>query len=410
VLKYFISVGSDASPKTFRHDLCEVFRLESGVKASLYLAGEALEAENFYEGFLEKTVVVQLVHRAGRQAAEHLRDAVDLTDALKGLDGFFAGVVLGESLMVFRDHVGLVPVYVVGDGVKIVTNIPAEAKAWTTEPKPLEPATVADVLKGKSYKFWRPAYYESNAEELLKRLSDAVKNLCPKNSAVFFSGGLDSVILAKLLDLHGLNPALLTLGVKGSRDFERGEKAATLLGLEAVGITVDLQRVEKTLSTLKPVLGMMSPMDASIAAAMYILSAEAVSLGCSAAVSGQGADELFGGYRKYTTVLESKGYMGLEEALKNDFQALHVFGLPRDFTAVRCGGTYLLTPYLTRKVIEAATSTPAAQKIAVEKGRVVRKKVLREVCRSLGLGELAAVEKKALQYSSGLEKIVRKMV
>lgn len=411
VLKYSLVVGRETpSPKTFRHDVCEVFDLDRGLKAKLYISGEAYESDNFYEGFVGGGAVVQLISPNASQTAQLMCHAHDLTETLKQVNGFFAGIVLGEHVMVFRDHVGLAPVYVVGNEVKIVTNLPAEAAEWAADPKPVKPATATDIIAGRSYSFWQPSETENASEGLLERLTISVKNLCPKNPAVFFSGGVDSLVLAKLLSHLGYNPVLLTLGVEGSRDFERSERAAKTLALNVARVDVDRDMVGNVLEKLKSLLGEMSVMDASIAAAMYILAAEAVEMGCSAAVSGQGADELFAGYRRYETVLAAEGYKGLDEVLRRDFLKLHEFGLPRDFLAARAGGTYIITPYLAREVVEAAASIPSSKKISVEEGRVVRKQVLREVCRQLGLGELADVEKKALQYSTGLQKIVRKMV
>ncbi|MEM2237279.1 MAG: asparagine synthase-related protein [Candidatus Caldarchaeum sp.] len=411
MLKYFLAVGRETpSPKTFRHDLCEVFDLDNGLKAKLYISGEAYESDNFYEGFVRGRVVVQLISPNACQTAQLMYHAVDLTETLKKVNGFFAGIVLGEHVMVFRDHVGLAPVYLVENEVKIVTNLPAEAAEWAAAPKPVKPATATDIIASRPYSFWHPSVTEDASESLLERLTSSVKKLCPKNPAVFFSGGLDSLVLAKLLDQLGYNPVLLTLGVEGSRDFERSERAAKTLGLNVVRVNVDRDMVGNALEKLKRLLGKMSVMDASIATAMYLLSVEAVEMGCSAAVSGQGADELFAGYRRYETVLAAEGYKGLDEVLRRDFLKLHEFGLPRDFLAARAGGTYVITPYLAKEVVEAAVSIPSSKKIAVEEGGAIRKKVLREVCRQLGLGELAEVEKKALQYSTGLQKIVRKMV
>ncbi len=156
-------------------------------------------------------------------------------------------------------------------------------------------------------------------------------------------------------------------------------------------------------------LGPLGDMDAAIAVAMYLLSKKSVEMGCGAAVLGQGADELFGGYMKYERILHENGYQVLEQVMRRDFEMLAAEGLVRDFTAVRLGGAYPLPLYLTRDVVSMVLSIPVEQKVHVYGGRVVRKHVLRMVGRMLGLGDLADRGKKALQYGSGLMKMVRRL-
>ncbi|MEM2035871.1 MAG: hypothetical protein QXL42_07020, partial [Candidatus Caldarchaeum sp.] len=112
---------------------------------------------------------------------------------------------------------------------------------------------------------------------------------------------------------------------------------------------------------------------------------------------------------KYSKALVGHGLHAVERMMMDDFSKLNEFGLPRDFLAVRSAGAYLITPYLCREVVEAALGTPLSLKLSFENGKVVRKKVLREACRVVGLGELAEVEKKALQYGTGLEKLLRRI-
>jgi hypothetical protein len=63
-----------------------------------------------------------------------------------------------------------------------------------------------------------------------------------------------------------------------------------------------------------------------------------------------------------------------------------------------------------REVMEHALSTPLEDKIGVVDGRVVRKMVLRDLVREAGFDVVAGVGKKALQYGSGVEKIVRRLM
>ncbi|MEM0383934.1 MAG: asparagine synthase-related protein [Candidatus Caldarchaeum sp.] len=408
MIRYLVSVGDGgARPKTFEPERSHVVSLEEGVAAALHVSGEGFSAETYYEAGFDRAVVQALGPSPTGFAEEVLQPG--RMDALRSFDGFFAGVVVEDDVVVFRDHAGLVPLYVVDGGVRIATNMPAEAYAWASSPTPLPPGTLLKMRSNQAFQTTRLNPMEAGPETLVNNLSRCIKRLCPKTHAIFFSGGLDSLLLAKLgLDV-GLEPKLFTLGVRGSSDFVRSFRAAEVLGLDVVRVEAEPVEVRKALTELEAGLGRMKPMDASISVAMRMLAARAAELGCVASVSGQGADELFGGYMKYSKALVGHGLHAVERMMMDDFSKLNEFGLPRDFLAVRSAGAYLITPYLCREVVEAALGTPLSLKLSFENGKVVRKKVLREACRVVGLGELAEVEKKALQYGTGLEKLLRRI-
>ncbi|MCS6769719.1 MAG: asparagine synthase-related protein [Candidatus Caldarchaeum sp.] len=409
MIRYLLTVGDlESRPRTFDPELSQVFTLADGSMAVLHVHGRGLSAETYHEAVVGGRAVLQVEGPSPSNFSEDLVGSDRVWERLSDFSGFSSGLIVGDDVMVFRDHVGLLPVYVVLSELKAVTNIPVEAYAWSTKPQPLQPGTLMKMSLGQASPTSRLTSVEGGAENLLKSLSRAILELCPKHHAVFFSGGLDSLIIAKLSCDLSLNPRLLTLGVRGSVDFGRSMKAAETLGLDVVSLEVDEVMVKEALEQLRPYLGSMTTMDSAIAAAMKILSKAAVEEGCSAAVSGQGADELFGGYKKYEKALVEHGYGLAGNMMRLDFSKLHEFGLPRDFIAVRSSGTYLITPYLSRRVVEVAYSTPLTDKISLENGRVVRKKVLRELCKNVGLGEFADLEKKALQYSSGLEKMLKR--
>ncbi|MCS7129398.1 MAG: asparagine synthase-related protein [Candidatus Caldarchaeum sp.] len=409
MIRYLLTVGGlETRPRTFDAELSQFFTLADGSTAVLHMQGGGLSAETYYESVVGGRAVLQVEGPSPGSFSESVVFSDGKTELLSTFSGFASGLVVEEDVVVFRDHVGLIPVYVLSDGIKAITNTPAEAYAWSTTPQPLQPGTLMKVSAGQAVPITTFNSVEGGVENLLKSLTKTLIELCPKNHAVFFSGGLDSLIIAKLACDLSLNPRLLTLGVRGSVDFGRSLKAAERLGLDVVSLEVDEVMVREALEQLRPYLGSMTTMDAAIAAAMKILSKAAVEEGCSAAVSGQGADELFGGYKKYEKALVEHGYGLAGNMMRLDFSKLHEFGLPRDFIAVRSSGTYLITPYLGRRVVGTAYSTPLTDKLSLENGRVVRKKVLRELCKNIGLGEFADLEKKALQYSSGLERMLKR--
>ena len=128
-------------------------------------------------------------------------------------------------------------------------------------------------------------------------------------------------------------------------------------------------------------------------------------LGYSRIVFGQGADELFGGYKKYEA-LEGKE---LEEQLRSDVKNLGKDNLVRD---VKLGYSFemkLITPYLQWDVIKAGLNIPIEYKVRKVDGNIIRKYILRELALKYIPKEIAYRDKKAVQYSTKTSNILMKI-
>ena len=125
-------------------------------------------------------------------------------------------------------------------------------------------------------------------------------------------------------------------------------------------------------------------------------------------IFGQGADELFGGYKKY----ESYSGEELFWVLKRDVEMLGVNNLERDVKLAYKAGMNIITPYLQWNIIKAVMKIPAEYKVRKENGEVIRKYSLRKIAEKYLPVEIAYRQKKAVQYStkttSILEKIAKK--
>ncbi len=139
-------------------------------------------------------------------------------------------------------------------------------------------------------------------------------------------------------------------------------------------------------------------MNASIATTLNYVAEWAALRGQRRILAGQGADELFGGYSRY---LQTET---LAQDLEKDFLGLSM-QLARDQAVASLHGTYFSLPYMDVRVVAAALSIPAGEKVC----QGVRKKPLRDVAESFMPSAIARYEKKAMQYGSGVMKEIQRL-
>ncbi|MEE9585586.1 MAG: asparagine synthase-related protein, partial [Nitrososphaerales archaeon] len=122
---------------------------------------------------------------------------------------------------------------------------------------------------------------------------------------------------------------------------------------------------------------------------------------------GQLADELFGGYLKYLRAYGERGAEAAQAMMVNDTQTAYKANIERD-EAAASPYSELLLPYASCELAEYALSLHPSLKMNPEKNR--RKIVLREAALKAGVPkEIVFKPKKALQYSTDLQKLVTKL-
>jgi len=234
-------------------------------------------------------------------------------------------------------------------------------------------------------------------ELLLNKLRNAVHPLKGR-VAVAFSGGLDSSVIAKIASEEA-TPTLYTVGLKGCKDFAAAESAAKLLKLPLKLIEI----TEKDVAEAAPLLAQVIANDNRLIIS-YELPLWFVCKRCSerTVLTGQGADELFGGYAKYGKLKGSE----LASELRTDAQDLKDNGIALDRAIAEKFGKTLATPFLDSAVFEFAMNLPLEKKIS----DIENKAALRDVARLLGLEDIAERKKRAAQYGSGIAKALRKSI
>jgi len=218
--------------------------------------------------------------------------------------------------------------------------------------------------------------------------------------AVAFSGGLDSSMVARCAKNH-VGVVACTAFAKNSLDSTRARESAKALRIDLVSTELTEKNVEDALAGIDlpfvPTL-----MDRSLWCLYSIVSRTAHDSGARVLLLGQLADELFGGYAKYSEALKVKGEEAAESMMNSDVREYAGRGRVRDVGAC-ARWVEPRFPFESKDLVELASSLPVSFKI---RGGV-RKAVLRRAASILGVPEEeAGAAKKAAQYSSGVQKLV----
>jgi asparagine synthase (glutamine-hydrolysing) len=227
-------------------------------------------------------------------------------------------------------------------------------------------------------------------------LEDAIMtavNLRCDEGVTALSGGVDSTLIA-----HLARRECVTVGLAGSHDLRHAHHAATVLGLRCTFVQITPEEIAGALPEVVRAIPRNDPVNTSIALTQYFIARWAGENGYRRIITGQGADELFGGYSRY---METKT---LEADLGRDFAGIGQ-QVQRDQSISELHGTCLSMPYMDIRVVRAARAIPAAEKVSAG----YRKIPLRTVAERHIPREFAWYEKKAMQYGSGVWGVLRKL-
>ncbi|MHC1680819.1 MAG: asparagine synthase C-terminal domain-containing protein [Methanomassiliicoccales archaeon] len=227
-------------------------------------------------------------------------------------------------------------------------------------------------------------------------MTDGLVCLSKGRTAVLFSGGLDSSLLTALAKPFS-ELRLYTVGYPGSHDLEASRSGAEELGLPWEPIILNDDLLRKAIVYLRDQVGVTDPVTISFEVPFYVVCAKVTE---KVLLSGQGADELFGGYARYSSMSPEE----LGEARTADVKSLLFEGYLREVRMAQGFGKMLLCPYLDPKVIEVGLSIPPEDLF----GDMGNKRPLRSIAHGMGLSA-AKAPKKAAQYGSGVMKAMKRL-
>ncbi len=159
-----------------------------------------------------------------------------------------------------------------------------------------------------------------------------------------FSGGIDSTLLAHYLKRVGVRPRLTCVGSTDSPDIDASEAAADALDLPLSIKTFTEADMDDHLDVILGSVEETDPMKVGVAASLYFVAFDAATRPCRAIFSGNGSDELFGGYAKYVQEYQTLGER-VRETMFRDVARSYEVNLERDWKVCSDLGLELRLPY-----------------------------------------------------------------
>ena len=416
----------------FGHNLLSIYDLNERVSRTQPISNDNLtlvfngEIYNFrtMKNFLNKVGVEEEI-TSDSEILLYLIDfyakKMDLLKAVQAairlIDGDYAFAVYdGENLAIARDPLGVKPLFYSQN---------KDIKGFASTRQSLKEVGLTDIgtLKPEHILYnWEDispsqAIYEKIFDgdvakiDKMLRLSVIKRVEGLRELGVIFSGGLDSSYLALLLkeisENIPLKVKLYAVGAEGSQDVEAAIYASKFLNMDLEICEVTEELVREALPQVVKAIGDDNLMKVGVGLTTYFATKMVADDGIKVAFSGQGADELFGGYKRY---LKSFVDGTLNYDLRVDMSNMYHVNLERDDACSMLNGVELRLPFLDKTLVELVLNIPDNKKI-VSMHDDMRKSILRKLAFEEGLDyEIAYRPKKAAQYGTGIDKILRKKI
>jgi asparagine synthase (glutamine-hydrolysing) len=243
------------------------------------------------------------------------------------------------------------------------------------------------------------AYQKALLMSMKKRTQDF------KRVGIIFSGGIDSVIVAWLAKKMVPEVICYTAGIEGSTDIAFARNIAKKLKLKLRVNELTRSEVEQMIPEIINVIENTNAGQVEVAVPVYAAIKLAHEDGIKVMFTGQGADELFGGYSWYTKVVEKEGYRKLREHMTEDLLLLYKETLEREDKIAMAHSIEMREPFLDMEIIRA--SMHMNLKLNVKSGDdMFGKHVHRKVAQKLGIPKNIAYRiKEAAQHGSGMHSV-----
>ena len=345
----------------------------------------------------------------------------DFLEELSGIFAFALYDVEKDAFLIARDPIGVIPLYIGFDADGTVYAA-SELKALEGQCDRYEPFLPGHLYWSREpgMKRWYTrdwmeyeAVKDGPASTLAVReaLMDAVKRQLMSDVpyGVLLSGGLDSSVISAIAEKYSAMrieddsktrawwPRLhsFAVGLKGAPDLDKARLVAEHIGTVHHEINYTIQ---EGLDALRDVIYYTETYDVTTIRAstpMYLLARVIKSMGIKMVLSGEGADEIFGGYLYFHKAPSAQAFH--EETVRK-LSKLHLYDCLRANKSLSAWGVEGRVPFLDKEFLDVAMRLNPAIKMCP--GATVEKKIVREACADLIPAEVAWRQKE--QFSDGV--------
>lgn len=342
-------------------------------------------------------------------------------DELNGIFGFAIYDVEKDAYLIARDHMGIIPLYMGWDqnGTFYVASELKALEGVCTKIELFPPGHYLDSTEGELKRWYTRDWMEYDAvkenetdiKKLRKALEDAVHRQLMSDVpyGVLLSGGLDSSITSAIAKKYSDKriesedqdkawyPQLhsFAIGLEGSPDLAAAQKVAKHLDTIHHEIKFTIQ---EGIDAIKDVIYHLETYDITTIRAstpMYLMARAIKAMGIKMVLSGEGADEIFGGYLYFHKAPTAKDFH--EENVRK-LDKLHMYDCLRANKSLASWGIEGRVPFLDKEFMDVAMSINPQDKMI--NGERMEKWVLRKAFEDM-LPESVAWRQKE-QFSDGV--------
>ena len=346
---------------------------------------------------------------------------VDFLDDLNGIFAFALYDAEKDAYLIARDHIGVIPLYMGWDqnGTFYVASELKALEGYCTKIELFPPGHYLSSEDGELKKWYVRDWQdyetvkenETSIEKVREALEAAVHRQLMSDVpyGVLLSGGLDSSVTSAIAKKYSEKriesddttaawwPQLhsFSVGLEGSPDLAAARKVADHIGTVHHEIKFTIQ---EGLDAIKDVIYNLETYDITTVRAstpMYLMARVIKSMGVKMVLSGEGADELFGGYLYFHKAPSAKDFH--EETVRK-LDKLHMYDCLRANKSLAAWGIEGRVPFLDKEFMDVAMSINPKDKMI--NGERMEKWVIRKAFESY-LPESVAWRQKE-QFSDGV--------
>lgn len=346
---------------------------------------------------------------------------VDFLDMLNGIFAFVLYDKKQNRYLIGRDHMGIIPLYTGHDAAGNF-YVASEMKSLIPVCKSVavfKPGHYLSSLDKTATQYYKRDWHEFDAvknnpaskEELRQALDAAVKRQLMSDVpyGVLLSGGLDSSITSAVAQIYAKKriednsqtaawwPQLhsFAVGLEGAPDLIAAKKVSDDIGTIHHEINFTFQ---EGLDAIKDVIYHLETYDVTTiraATPMYLMARKIKAMGIKMVLSGEGSDELFGGYLYFHKAPNAQAF---HEELVRKLDKLYLYDCLRANKSMAAWGIEARVPFLDKEFMDVAMRINPEAKMS-KNGRI-EKHILREAFEDLLPPEVTWRQKE--QFSDGV--------